>query len=651
MAKNPFKSFQRGHDIKDSGISIFTNEIDGDIIIADSYRKKAKNIWKNTFGLRVIMLLYFVVFGIIFIKLYYLQVIRGAEYYGAAEGNRIQSIPIMPSRGVVFDENLTKLAYNVPDFALYVIPSKLPKDQSEEDEIFKTISECLGIDQFDLIESFANIPRIEYSEIELIRGITQEQAITLARYIEQWDGIFLVTVQQRSYIEKESLSHVLGYTGKMSQEDYDYFEKSGYLLTEHVGKTGLEKQYQKNLRGTPGALLVEVSSNNVPTRTLERKEPIIGDNIFLNINYDLQEFIWAALEELNQKIGVKGASVVVMDPNNGAVKALVSYPGFNNNIFSRGISSSEYESLLSDAKEPLFNRTISGEYPSGSTIKLVIGAAALQEGIVDENDTVFSSGGIDVNGYWFPDWKAGGHGNTNIIHAIADSVNTYFYTVGGGYDNIEGLGVEKISEYGKLFGLSEKTGIDLPSEASGFLPSKKWKEETKGEKWYLGDTYHLSIGQGDILVTPIQVANFTATIANGGILYKPRLVERIGTDYATAQKMPSQIIRKNFIDPYNISLIQKGLRAAAIYGSTRSLSDLPVEAAGKTGTAQFSEEKSPHAWFTGYAPYNEPEIVVTVLIEEGEGGDKTATPIAKKIFQWYFDKKTEKTRSFDRAGN
>ncbi len=639
MAKNPLKNFLGTSDIKDTGLSIFINEIDGDIIIADSYRKKTKNIWKNTFGLRVVAFTCLAVFIVIFAKLYYLQIVRGAEYYGASEGNRIQAIPIIPTRGIIFDENLTKLAYNVPDFALFVVPSNLPKDQQEEDKIFKSISERLGVDHFDLIESFAGVSRVEYSEIELMRGISQERAIALAKESAQWEGVYLATVEQRSYPQKDSFSHILGYTGKMSKEDYEYFKKFNYILSEHIGKSGIEKQYQESLRGKPGELLVEVNSNNIPVRILGKKEPVAGKNIFLGINYDLQKFIWNELEELNEKNSVSGASVIVMDPNSGLIKAFVSYPGFDNELFAKGISKKEYSSLVENPKNPLFNRAISGEYPPGSTIKLVIGAAALQEKIVNKDSVVFSSGGIEVNGYWFPDWKYGGHGNTNIIHALAESVNTYFYAVGGGYKDIIGLGVDKITEYGKLFGLSEKTGIDLPAEANGFLPSKKWKEETKGERWYLGDTYHLSIGQGDLLVTPIQVANFTAAIANGGTLYKPRLVDRVGSDYATAKKINPQVIRKNFISSDNISIIQQGLKAVTTYGSARSLLDLPVKVAGKTGTVQFSETKAPHAWFTGYAPADKAEIVVMVMVEEGGGGDISATPIAKKYFNGILEKK------------
>ena len=641
MSYDPFFIKQQATDIKDTKLNFFSGQIDGDIVISDSYRKKTKHIWKNTIGMKILVIFSVVAFICLLSRLYYLQIIRGAEYYGTAEGNRIRSIAILPPRGVIFDLTGKRLAHNVPDFALIVVPSDLPSEQSKEDEIFFVLSQTLGINHFDLVEAFAHIPRTSILPIELIRGISQSQAVVIAREINNWLGISLESVQQRTYEIKEPLSHILGYTGKISDKDFDYFSEQGYLLVEHVGKTGLEKQYQNDLRGELGIQLVEVDSNNKTTRELDRKDPEVGNNLYLNLDSDLQVFIWEILQELINEKGFPGASVVVLDPRDGSIRALVSFPGFDNEIFARNISSKEYQALLEDVRKPLFNRSISGEYPSGSTIKLVIGAAALEEGIIGRYDSVLSTGGIDVNGYWFPDWKYGGHGQTDIIHALAESVNTFFYAVGGGYNNIDGLGVEKITYYGSAFGLSKKTEIDLPSESNGFLPSKEWKEEEKNEKWYLGDTYHLAIGQGDILVTPLQVANFTSAIANGGTLYVPRIVDRIGRNYKNATINEPRILNKDFIDKYNINVIQQGLRAAVTYGTARSLSSLNVEVAGKTGTAQFSSEKLPHAWFTGYAPYRNPEIVITVLIEEGEGGDISATPIAKKIFEWYFQPKEE----------
>jgi len=248
-----------------------------------------------------------------------------------------------------------------------------------------------------------------------------------------------------------------------------------------------------------------------------------------------------------------------------------------------------------------------------------------------------STGGLQVGQWSFPDWKAGGHGLTNVKKALAESVNTFFYYIGGGFGDFKGLGIERIVKYAALFGLDKVTGIDLPNESSGFLPSAKWKEDTKNEVWYIGDTYHASIGQGDITATPLQVANFTAAIANGGTLYEPHVVKKIlDHNNNLIEEVKPKVIRANFIDPANIKTVQAGMRQTITDGSGRNLNSLSVAVAGKTGTAQWSSTRSPQAWFIGYAPYNNPELAITVLVEEGGEGSSVAVPIAKDILQYYF---------------
>ncbi len=286
---------------------------------------------------------------------------------------------------------------------------------------------------------------------------------------------------------------------------------------------------------------------------------------------------------------------------------------------------------------PLFNRSISGEYPSGSTVKIVVATAALEEKVISENTTVVSTGGLHIGAWTFPDWKPGGHGVVDVRKAIANSVNTFFYYVGGGYNDFVGLGVDRLEKYFKLFGLNEKTGIDLAGERAGFVPSAAWKKEVKGETWYIGDTYHLAIGQGDLTVTPLQVANYTAAVANGGTLYSPRLVKAILDDKnQLIKEVSTKIIRSNLADPNNLRIVREGMRETVTAGSARSLQTVPVPVAGKTGTAQWSSKKYPHAWFAGFAPYDNPQIAIVVLVEEGREGSSVATPIAKEILTWYF---------------
>jgi penicillin-binding protein 2 len=267
-------------------------------------------------------------------------------------------------------------------------------------------------------------------------------------------------------------------------------------------------------------------------------------------------------------------------------------------------------------------------------------AAALQEGVVSENTGVLSVGGIRIGQWFFPDWKAGGHGRVDAKRAIAESVNTYFYYIGGGYEDFRGLGVEKINYYGDLFGLGKQTGIDLAGESSGFLPTPAWKENVRGERWYIGDTYHLSIGQGDLLVTPLQVAMFTSVFANGGKLYRPHFIRKIlSSDDRVINETAIEPVREDFIDAYNVNVVKQAMRQTVVSGSARKLANSTVEIAGKTGTAQWSTKKANHAWFTGFAPYDEPKIVITILIEEGKEGSEVAVPIAGEFINWYFSRK------------
>ena len=293
--------------------------------------------------------------------------------------------------------------------------------------------------------------------------------------------------------------------------------------------------------------------------------------------------------------------------------------------------------ILKTENRPLFNRAIAGTYPSGSTIKPLIAAIALHEGIITPNTSILSTGGIQVGPWFFPDWKAGGHGRTNVRYSLAWSVNTFYYYIGGGYNDFVGLGIDKMRDYFLRFGLGSRLGIDIPGEAAGFIPSREWKEKTLGEQWYIGDTYNTSIGQGYLLVTPLQIAALTGAIANGGTVYAPRLVKSIINPVTKEEAPPtSRIVAKDIIEPEWFRVVADGMRECVEYGSCRRLSYLPFAAAGKTGTAQWHSEKDNHAWFTSFAPYEDPEITVTILVEEGGEGADIAVPIADAFYRWWW---------------
>ncbi|PIY97009.1 MAG: penicillin-binding protein 2, partial [Candidatus Kerfeldbacteria bacterium CG_4_10_14_0_8_um_filter_42_10] len=433
---------------------------------------------------------------------------------------------------------------------------------------------------------------------------------------------------------------LIGYIGKITEKDLTLPENQDYLLTDIIGKTGLEYQYEKMLKGEDGKKMIEVDSLGKEKKLVASKEPQSGQNITLSIDLGLQKTLDQSLKKMIAGTNSPGGAAIAIDPRNGEILAMASAPGFNSNEFVKGISVENFEKLISDPDRPLFMRAVSAQYPPGSTIKPVIASAALQEGVITPQTTIMSAGGLRVGPNFFPDWKAGGHGLTDVKKALAESVNTFFYTVGGGFEDFTGLGVDRINQYAHLFGLGEPLGIDFPSEASGFLPTKQWKEDSKGERWYLGDTYHLSIGQGDILVTPLQVADYTAAIANGGTLYQPQIVKSIKNP-ALDQiiKKDPLVIRDNFISPVYLNTVREGLRQAVTSGSASALQNVPVSVAGKTGTAQIGNENRTHAWFTGFAPYESPEIVITVIVEKGGEGHAAALPVAKDGFNWYFNQK------------
>ncbi|MCF7860174.1 penicillin-binding protein 2 [Patescibacteria group bacterium] len=632
-----------------------------------------KEIVGRTFNLRKLLPIKILIAFFILIlagRTAWLQVVRGAHYSGLAEGNRLRIENIEPRRGIIYDSNNVPLVSNTANFVLFLRPIDLPQDELDRDELLRYLSRVIDdlpeisndrsdaalnlvIDgpSFPLMKAALGKVKLRsleaYQPLFIKDNIDYDKAMRLILERDMLPGVIVETKIRREYAysasqaneslsDLSSLAHVLGYTGKITDEALKRLGPQ-YSLIDYVGKTGLEYSWEKELKGLNGSKSIEVDALGRRKKVVSEKAPVAGYNLRLSLNIDLQRQAEIITKAWLVKTKTNRASVIIMNPNNGQIITLISLPAYDNNLFARGISQEDYDKFLNNENNPLFNRAISGEIPSGSTIKPVVAAAALQEGVITENTSFLSNGGVRIGQWFFPDWKAGGHGMTNVRKALAESVNTFFYYIGGGYQDFIGLGLDKLVKYMHLFGLGEETGIDLPGESAGFVPTKAWKEEAKNETWYIGDTYHISIGQGDVLTTPLQVANFTAAVANGGILYKPTLVsEVLDEKNQLVRKTEASIIRQNFIDAYNLQVVREGMRQAVTSGSARSLSMLPVSSAGKTGTAQWSSKKANHAWFTGFAPYENPEIVITILVEEGDEGSTVAVPIAREIMEWYF---------------
>ncbi len=581
------------------------------------------------------------IFAVFIIRVSGIQIVHGDEYRSSAEENRIRIIDIPPPRGIVMDRSREQLATNTPDFLLSVVPADLPKDQGEKTKVLEKVSSLLNIKYEEVEKKVSSVSRYSYEPLVIADQIPHDLSVVLEIEVKKLPGIEMSVSSLRHYSDDTSYSHILGYTGKLTQSEYDAEKKAGkvYQFNDVIGKTGIESMYEDTLRGIMGKKEIEVDALGNEQKVIAESPPVPGSNLVLTVRAGLQQMVTERLAQaLKDDHTSTGATAVVLDPRTGEVLAMVSSPTFSSNSFAQGISPEEYRKLSTDPKLPLFNRAISGEYPSGSVIKPVIAAAGLQEHVITPQTTYLSTGGVRIGDWFFPDWKAGGHGVTDVYKALAQSVNTFFYYTGGG-DNqtFTGLGVDRIRKYAELFGLNALLGIDLPGERPGFLPTKEWKERVKKEPWYIGDTYHLSIGQGDLLVTPLQVATYTSAIANGGTLYRPFIVKDIiSHDGSTETRSNPAVIRSGFISPENIHIVKQGMREGVLTGSSRGLLSLPITSAAKTGTAQFDGDRT-HGWFTSFAPYENPEIVVTVLIEGGGQGNDVALPVARDILSWWHD--------------
>ena len=559
----------------------------------------------------------------------FMIVSSGHDHVAQANKNTERVFPIFAPRGLIFSSDGEILAQNELYFDLLVNSAEIPPADALVREISNDISSSLNLNSLAIYENLRQAVQKRFAEYVLLKGMSKEELDKIEGIIAGKSFFEIREVYRRNYPDGQAFAHILGYTGEVPPGE---LSNRDYFPGERIGKAGIEAFYDEVLSGKSGILIKKTNSRGeIFGQDIER-EARAGEDMRISVNAKLQKKIYEILNQHVRALKISSAAAVLLDPRSGEVLALVSLPGFNANLFEGGITDNKLADILSDEKKPLFNRAVAGEYPSGSTIKPLIAAAALEEKLISADFLVYSGGAISVPSaynsaitYEFKDWKA--HGWTDLRKAIADSVNVYFYTIGGGYNNQQGLGIKKISEYLLRFGWGDILGIDIIGEKGGLIPSPKWKKETKGENWYIGDTYLTSIGQGDILVTPLQIAAATAVFANGGTLFTPH--------FAAKQNNAPKITRRNFVSSENIDIIREGMRRAVTSGSSRFLSDLPYTVAGKTGTAQTARARN-HAWFTGFAPYENPEVAITVLLEEGESSNY-AVRAAKDILDAYFE--------------
>lgn len=576
-------------------------------------------------------------------RLIELTVFKHSYLVGLAQRS-ITSIDWQPAgRGIILDRTGQPLVRNENTASVVVMPSLLPRDEAGRRTLAERAAALLGREPAAFLDPLLKADPAASRPLVLEENIDEARTLFLTEALAGNSIIRLVPSFRRVYLTSPAFAHILGYTGKVSAAEVQD-ETATYLPIDIVGRSGLEASYESTLRGRHGQKLFRINAQGERLSPLGESPAVPGQSLVLTVDSELQAVLAKALERELKALDRPAGSAVALDPETGAVLALVSFPTFDNNIFGAGLDEASFANLANNPLKPLFNRAIGGQYPPGSSIKPVVGVAALTEKVIDPLTQIFVTGSITVTSvydpsikYVFKDWQA--HGWVNFTWALAVSSNVYFYTVGGGFGDVPGLGVERLAKYDELFGLGSKLGIDLPTEAAGLVPTPSWKTAALGEPWYIGDTYHLAIGQGDLSVTPLQVAAYTAAIANGGTLYRPHLVaERRGPGEAVTVLAP-EIIREIEADPAAFRYTQAGLRRAVTEGSARLLNSLSVAVAGKTGTAQPGGDQEPHGWFTGYAPYEAPQLALTILIENGGEGSRVAVPVAREVFTWYAEQR------------
>ena len=587
----------------------------------------------------------FLLFSFFWVRTLWLAIFEGEQWSLIAARNTERVFPILAPRGIIYDYSGEALVENVPIFRIVVDLTRMPQDKNILASQLGYIAKSLEIPQSELEDRLAKSE--SSTNLVLIREVKQENAVELS-LIQAQNDIFWMSIEsvpERVYRDSTAFAHVLGYTSEVTKEDIG--SQANYLPTEEIGKTGIEASFDGILRGITGKNIFVVDAKGKTDKTFIEQEAKSGKNIRLTIDSKLQKALFKSLAQETKKAGARSAAAVALDPRDGSVRALVSFPSYDNNAFAQGISSEDYSKLISDNAKPLLNRVVSGLYPSGSVIKPVVGLAALTEKVITPQKRISDPGFITVSNiydpsiiYTYRDWKA--HGSTNFVEAIAESCDVYFYTVGGGYGDIIGLGIDRLAGWLRQFNLDKETGIDLPSEVNGLIPTPEWKEKEKGEPWVLGNTYHLSIGQGDLLVTPIGLATAISSIVNGGTVYKPKLIESIFEKKDFENKTEGQVINKISASEENFNWVKRGMRAAvnSSEGTAKLLNQVKVSVAAKTGTAQVGSKRT-HAWIAAYAPYDDPELVVVVLIENGGEGSIAAAPVAKAALDAYFEDKDQ----------
>jgi len=595
---------------------------------------------KRKLNFKIIKIITIVIFIILALRLIHLQIILGDEYLEKAEKNILRRSFIKASRGIIYDRNGNILVNNRPSFLLTITPSEL----KNKEKTFSILEKLICLSQKEIEEKILYSPYPIYTPVEIKHDLSLQTVAEISELLPDLSGISIEAEPIRNYPNNNLASHILGYVGLITEEEMEEGKDQNYQPWEVTGKDGIELYYNSYLRGKQGIKEMEVNSEGKIVEVLGETVPLSGNNIYLTIDTEFQEICEHSLEVMLKKMAGEntlpgGGAVVVLCPKTGEVLAMCSKPDFNPNLFSTGISQKDYKELTSNPWHPMFNRCIAGLYPPASTFKMVTGTAALEEGLVSSWTEFYCAGFVEVEEHIFNCDLRSGHKQIDFIHSISKSCDVVFYELG------LRLGLEKLRHYAEKFNLGIPTGIDLPGESGGLLPGKEWKKETIGENWYSGDTVNLSIGQGYMLATPLQMALATSVIANQGYFYPPHTVQKIISE--TGETVYEYKAEKRSIDVLisNMEAIRKGMEMAVSEGTAKEAVLPGIKIAGKTGTAENlptpeNPEGKNHGWFVAFAPVENPELVIVVFLEQtGDYAGKTAVPLGREIIGAYFELK------------
>ena len=605
---------------------------------------EALEIKISDFRFLVLLILSFVSLFIFMGRVFYLNLLKGDYYRSLLSQNHLRYDFLRAPRGLIYDRFGKILATNYQTYSLMAVPADMTEDQ---EKIKATLDQINAITEIDKESVWAEIEsKLKTRSIDPIlikSNLSLDEVRRFETEIKEKNGFTVTNDISRFYPEGPAFSTVLGYTGKISKEELK--TKENYYPFDVIGKAGLELYYEDYLRGKNGEHLKEVNAKNEIIHDLGIKEPQPGSDLHLTLDADFQKYFYERLNQAISDLGISKAAGLALNPQTGEVLALVSLPSYDNNILVAGRPKKEVEQILNDKNQPFFNRIISGLYAPGSTIKPLVALAALEEKIISPDKKLSDENGqlVVENPYHpeapsiFRDWKV--HGMLNLTEAIAQSCNVYFYKIGGGYKDQKGLGIDLLKKYWQLFGLDQTRGLDLPGEKSGILPDPQWISQNRKNDpvWRIGDTYNVSIGQGDLALTPLEIATYFEGLISGQI-FKPYLVKMVtdSQNRILKENNPEALIKLN-VSPDNLAIVRLGMRKVVTEGSAKMLLDLPLPAAGKTGTPQIFGGKKINAFFVSYLPADNPQLLVLVLLEEPKEGSVVAIPVVYDVFKWYIE--------------